>query len=406
MRLTGLGAATAVVSACGLTAGYVLGYSGLALLGAGGLILLGVAALGAVRRPPVDISREIFPLRVARGEPAVGMLTAANRSGWSGLRLEVRETFGTRDLPVTLTYLRRRAVREVGYQLPTGHRGLFDVGPLRWARADTFGMVRREQSLAGVQQLWVHPVVRHLELGPARRAQRWDDARSDAAPEGSITFHTLRAYVAGDDLRHIHWRSSARLNTLMVRRNIDVSLPMTTVLLVTDTAAYPDPEAFEDAVEVAAAAAVSAARQRLPVRLLTTHAVTVTGRGGHDDPRLFLDFLAAARLGEGGGLPTAADRLSQGSAGGALVIAAGVLDSAATDAARRLASRYDTAVLALFGTAASAGDKPAESGQGDGTDGASGSARGWHSGTGDVALTVIEAAGAAEFCARWNEMAR
>ena len=87
----------------------------------------------------------------------------------------------------------------------------------------------------------MHPVAHQFPLSAALRAQRWDSSTSDAAPDGTITFHTLREYVPGDDLRFIHWRSSAKLDTLLVRRNIDVSLPMTTMLLVTGRTATQAP---------------------------------------------------------------------------------------------------------------------------------------------------------------------
>jgi uncharacterized protein (DUF58 family) len=397
MRLTLLGSTTAALSAGLLAAGYLLGYPRLALLGVGGFAALAASAAVAARRPPVDISREIFPLRVTRGEPAVGMLTAANRSRWAGLQIEVRESFGPQDLPVPMPYLGRGAVREVGYQLPTSRRGVIDVGPLRWERADLFGFLRREQALAGVRQLYVHPATHPFTIGAARRSQRWDDATSDAAPEGTITFHMLREYVPGDDLRHIHWRSSARLDTLMVRHNIDVSLPRTTVLLVTDRAAYPDPGIFEEAVEVAASAVLAAARERLPARLWTSKNITLNGNGTHDDARMFLDFLAAAELTDGGGLSLAADRLGHADAGGVLVVAAGSLDGAGLVAAQRLAARYDEAVLALLG----GGSRP-----GDGSRTGNGTPPGAMASAADLSLSVIEAGSAAEFCARWTELVR
>ena len=61
---------------------------------------------------------------------------------------------------------------------------------------------------------------RHLE-GPS----------SDTSPQGNITFHRLRDYVVGDDLRLVHWRSSARTGKLVVKHNVDTSQPYTVVLL-------------------------------------------------------------------------------------------------------------------------------------------------------------------------------
>lgn len=270
MQPTPLGATAAAASAVLLALGYLLGYQGAALIGMGGLAALGLAAMAIVRRPPVRLSREIYPARVSRGEPAAGMLTVENVSRWAGLRVDVYERFGGQDLPIPVPFLRRSARKEIGYQLPASRRGVINVGPLSWERVDPLGLLRRRRSLAGTVPLYVHPVIHPFPLGSAFRSERWDGTASDTAAEGTITFHALREYVPGDDLRQIHWRSSARAGNLMVRKNIDPSIPRTTVLLVTARAAYPDPEMFEEAVEVAASAAAAAIRERLPATLHTS----------------------------------------------------------------------------------------------------------------------------------------
>ena len=335
------------------------------------------------------MTRDIYPSRVTRGEAAVALLTVVNRSRWSGVQVDVREAFGDGELAVPLPHVPRGGRREVGYPLPTGRRGVHTVGPLLMRRAGSFGFFRREQAQAQQLSLFVHPATHPVPLGAALRAQRWDSSTTDAAPDGAITFHRLREYLPGDDLRLIHWRSSARMDTLMVRHNIDVSLPQTTVLLVTDPASYHDPELFEEAVEVAASAVLPPATAGLPVRLWTSDGTILNGRGSHDDPRMFLDFLAGVTTATGTGLAEMSGRLEQAEAGGTLIMAAGPLGPADASVLRRLALRYDDAVLALIG------------GQQD-----DGMAGGTRASLGDRVLTVIPAGSAAQFCARWSELAR
>jgi uncharacterized protein (DUF58 family) len=57
------------------------------------------------------------------------------------------------------------------------------------------------------------------------------DGRLDRVPHGAITFDTLREYVIGDELRHVHWRTSARVGELMVREHVDTSPARIVVLL-------------------------------------------------------------------------------------------------------------------------------------------------------------------------------
>ena len=55
-----------------------------------------------------------------------------------------------------------------------------------------------------------------------------------------LAFHALREYVPGDDLRHVHWRSSARAGELLVRQYHDTRRNHATVVVDADPAAYPD----------------------------------------------------------------------------------------------------------------------------------------------------------------------
>jgi hypothetical protein len=80
----------------------------------------------------------------------------------------------------------------------------------------------------------------------------------------------LREYVPGDDLRRLHWATSARTGTLMIREDADPALPHLAVVLDDNALAYDDPHDFEDAVEVAASLVSAAVESGHPVRLLTS----------------------------------------------------------------------------------------------------------------------------------------
>ena len=77
----------------------------------------------------------------------------------------------------------------------------------------------------------------------------------DTAPEGTIAFQGLRPYVVGDDLRMVHWRTTARTGTLMVKKHVDTNRPQVVVLLDDRAGSYPANRWFEEAVEVAASLA-------------------------------------------------------------------------------------------------------------------------------------------------------
>nr|WP_240898173.1 DUF58 domain-containing protein [Agromyces luteolus] len=91
--------------------------------------------------------------------------------------------------------------------------------------------------------------LRDLEGSPTR-----DLTASD------IAFHALREYQPGDDRRYIHWRSSAKTGTFMVRQFEETRRSRLMVLLDLAADAYEDEEDFELAVSVAASIGARAIR--------------------------------------------------------------------------------------------------------------------------------------------------
>uniref|UniRef100_UPI001C5CC4A1 DUF58 domain-containing protein n=1 Tax=Nonomuraea rhizosphaerae TaxID=2665663 RepID=UPI001C5CC4A1 len=260
--LTPLGWGTLAACVLLYAAGFALGYPEPVVLATGGLLALAAALAWSAPRPRLEVEREVTPLKVPRGEAAIAVLHVRNlgRRGLSGLRAQDR--IGAAEHTVDLPRLPKGGLRTVSYPLPTGVRGEIPVGPLLLVRADPLGLTRRVRQYGQAATLLVRPRTVALPVPPSGRSHHLEGPTSDNAPSGTVTFHTLREYVVGDDLRHVHWRSSARTGTLMVRQLIDASLPTTTVVL--DTRGLT-----ELAVDAAASAAVAAASAGFPVRLLT-----------------------------------------------------------------------------------------------------------------------------------------
>ena len=139
-----------------------------------------------------------------------------------------------------------------------------------------------------------------------------------------MTFSSLREYEPGDDPRRIHWRSTARTGTLMVRELIDTTEPTTTIVLDTRTAAMT-PGAFEHAVEVAASVAHAAVLAGRPARLLIPG--EDAARLAEDGAVSMLDRLAAAGQGTDD-LAALLYTVERAPAGGALVVVTGAREPA------------------------------------------------------------------------------
>ena len=315
--LTPLGWGTAAGSALLYAAGWWLGYPEPAIFGAAGLVAVAGAALWTLPQAKLGVRREIAPKKVERGEPAVGVLHVTNQ-GRGARGLSAHDTAGSTDVAVDVPRLRAGGTRTVTYRLPTERRGELPVGPLRMVRADPLRLARRTREYGRPESLLVRPRTVPLSLLPSGRAHHLEGPTSDRSPAGTATFHALREYVIGDELRHIHWKSSARTGTLMVRQLVDASLPTTTVVLEARPESWPEPDDFELAVDAAASVAVGAAAANFPVRILTGNGQLAETRGGPDDVEALLDRLTSVGTKEGP--QSTIDAVRRVRAGGSLVV--------------------------------------------------------------------------------------
>ncbi|MEG3635418.1 DUF58 domain-containing protein [Micromonospora palythoicola] len=409
MGITARGMGLLVAAALLLGAGFRFGYPELTLLGAAAGTALAVAVLAAARRPRLLVSRRADPDRVARGEPAAMTLTVRNAGRVPAASMLATDRCGDRVVPVPVLRLRPGADTTVSYPVPTSRRGVVPVGPLRVVRRDPLGLVVLARSYGDVVPVWVHPRVHPLRAVPTG-AGRSLDGRVDAVPHGSITFDSLREYVVGDELRRVHWRTSARVGELMVRENVDTSLPRIVVLLDNRALAHPDrvgglAESFESACEAAASVVTAAVREDLPVVLLFVAAEDTSagpggtgpgdgdgwggsaagggagGDGSGTGPSGPLDRLAAVTLTGEGTLEAAAARLRRDRLGDTLVVLTGPGASDDLGHVGALRGAYPSVVVGIFGAA-----EPTPPGA--------------------AGLVVVDAADGAAFAAEWDGVRR
>lgn len=268
-RLTRTGLAAVLIAAALVIAAITLDYPELALVGLalGGAILAGFAMIA--RRPAITGTRSLVPNRVIEGATASSHLTLTNRSRRTVAAGTVLERVGGEMLPVALPTLGPQQSAVVDVELPTQRRGVYQVGPLGLERTDPFGLVRREGEREPVAELRVYPRIHSVDPFPSGMTRDLDGPNTGEAPEGGITFQNLREYVPGDDRRLIHWRSSARTGTLMVRHNVDHHRPSSMVVLDTRSSVHTS-ESFEDAIRAAASVSIASHQRGFPFRVRTT----------------------------------------------------------------------------------------------------------------------------------------
>ena len=284
----------AILAAAFFLSGVVLSYRELIMISLAMLASLIAAGLSILLRPDLEVKREVVPCRVNEGDAASGVITITNVGRRRCPPMRALEAIGGTSMNVSLPSLAAGASHTAHYLLPTGRRGCYTVGPLRIGHSDPLRLIQVSRTDSGEATLWVHPRIHKASPIPTGRSQELEGPANVHAPHGGIAFHSLRVYQPGDDPRLIHWRSTARVGTLMVRHTVITNEPK--LMIVLDTSADPyDEESFEDAVRVAASLVVAGVDNRYPVEFRTTGnvrgSVDATGHGQTD----VLDKLAAVQ---------------------------------------------------------------------------------------------------------------
>jgi len=288
MGLTSRGVGALLLAVSALAGGLLLRLPELVALAVG----LGLLVTVSVVAVAVSTTVDVFPpgsSRVSRDLPAsldVTLLDHGSRS-LSGMRLRSTGPVGT--AVVGLPRLLPGVPSRVSLPIPTERRGPVEMGPWTVERVDAWLLVRRRVTRVPAVEVVVVPRVHPVAVAPLLSMHgQHARSRSRQAADGDVS--TLREYVVGDEVRRVHWRSSAKVGTLMVTQHVESRRPGVHVLLDVSAASYASEAEFEEAVDVAASIAVSAALTGVEVDLTTT--VGDSARAGGGRHAGVLDLLA------------------------------------------------------------------------------------------------------------------
>lgn len=204
--------------------------------------------------------------------------TRVTAGGAVHLGIEVENAGARPALPATAELPVGEALREIAVpfigphgetaipvEIATVSRGVIGVGPLKLARRDPLGLVRREITWRDRHLIHVHPRTVLLPPGSVGLVRDLEGASSRRLTDSDLSFHAVREYVHGDALRHVHWKSTAKTGTLMVRQYEESQTARAAILFDADRTSYADDEEFELGVSAAASLgllAVRAGRER------------------------------------------------------------------------------------------------------------------------------------------------
>lgn len=303
--------------------GFFWKYEELLALAAAGVVAVSLALYMAHRPTRHTARRRLITARVARGE-AVHVRyqifnQTAHRLGSTRLTDEFQGVHQSFDVPT----LPRMTRHEVDAQYSTRRRGIFPIGPMSFERTDQLGLAAASSPLGQVGMVVVHPRVYPLITASGAVRVITNDAvlrRPSGDPQSG--FQSLREYQYGDDTRLIHWPTSARAATLMIREFVDLRRHEFTVVIdtSTDVATADD---FEEIVDAGASVAAFALRSGLDVVVRSTSRL----RAGRPYPLVdqseMLDLLTPLEQGSGTDVLSVASLFTGGIGGVAVLVITG-----------------------------------------------------------------------------------
>ena len=323
------------------------------------LVALPLIAVAVVARTRYRLScrRLLDPPRIAAGRPATVRLQLDNVS-----RLPSGVLLMEDRLPLSLGGRPRFALdrvepggsREVTYQVRAETRGRYAIGPLAVRLTDPFGLVELTRAFAQTEDLVVTPTV--SPLPPVRLGGDWvgggEETRTHAQVSGGAEDATTREYRYGDDLRKVHWRSTARAGELMVRREEQPVHSRATVLLDGRRAAHRGSgpgSSFEYAVCAAASVGSALLRSGFVVHLTGEDGQPMTPAGAQTSEGVLLDALAVVEQTRATSLQHATSALRT-RADGVLIAVLGRLDADDAERLGRLRAGFSTCIAVLIDT--------------------------------------------------------
>lgn len=286
----------------------------LAVLAAACLLLLLVALPFLFGRTRVRVDLSLEPERVVAGESVSAGVDVTNIAGGRLLPTVLELPVGAATHRYGIPALAPGATHEESFTVRTERRGVIAVGPATTRRGDPLSIFSRDVTWTDVDEILVRPPMVPLDALGAGLLRDLEGVETDAISQSDLAFHTLREYVPGDDLRHIHWRSSAKAmasageNQLLVRQYLDTRRSHATIVVDDAAPSWADGESFETAMSIAASIAVRAVLDDFETSFVCgEHAATGT------DGNRALDAVCRAELrpaGSRSGLVHAARRAS------------------------------------------------------------------------------------------------
>lgn len=310
------------------------------------LVAAVVLAIGLTRlnTPRVGVVRQLMPALVNEGETAEVRAELTNEGRRPLHNVVVSDVVGALgSAEFAVGRIRPGETALATYRIVCRPRGVYQVGPAGIEVSDPARLAVRAGLSSGADRLVVYPRTEELSGFPLARGldPTTQASKPEFANRGGEEFYTLREYVEGDDLRFIHWPSSAKRDQLLIRQLETPWQQRALLFLDLRRSVYHGSAAFEHAVRGAAS---------LVVHLRNGGYDSLVWAGGIEaipshHIGAVMEKLAMATVEDHLDIRALAGRVRQRGGGGALLMVTGTPDVEAAEVTRLLGQDYGTTVV-------------------------------------------------------------
>ncbi|WGW13302.1 DUF58 domain-containing protein [Saxibacter everestensis] len=292
MRLTLSGWVFLGVGIALLVAAYLTNFAGLRAIGILTLALPASSLLVLNWRRNLPLAHLIVqPLEALPGAPvSVGQLARIvvalrnpdlRPASGARLTLQMSPSLGPAVM-ATSSVLGPGEAQDLEHTIRPTTRGQFELGPLTAEMYGPFSLCRRRLTLISSYPVLVGPRLHRLSDAGALSSRRNAEEQHRMQQGNGTHDFTSRSYQVGDDLRHVHWPSTARHGELMVRQEANADIRRITVFLDSAVSSYQHADDFEWMVSAASSATTHFAQGGYEVELHTQDGHAGTFGGGGD----------------------------------------------------------------------------------------------------------------------------
>lgn len=214
------------------------------------------------------------------------------------------EVFSSEKVLGAVAYIGGHSSQRFDVSVVCEKRGFYRLGPVGLASSFPLGLAEaRQQKNGGVQTLTVYPsifpIVSLPLIGTPSEIHRGGFLLPEGA--GAAEFSGLREYRRGDNPRHVHWPTTARLNELMVKEFEPLASACLYIAIDMSREANAGQykhSSFEYSIRIAASIARYACNNGMPIRMAGEGSAQLSiGLGSGDAHfREILDTLAVVEV--------------------------------------------------------------------------------------------------------------